>query len=136
MSTQVEKVCPVVLRVGASGLEILIFDHPIAGSQLIKGTLGPGESVGVAALRELAEESGISSGVLDRDLGRSFDIVADEIWHFVLIGWSGLADQWDFETQDDHGHRFSFGWWPINLTASQNWDPRYIRALHHIHAAL
>lgn len=55
------KVCPVVLRKSGSNLELLVFEHPLADVQLIKGTLElTDSSVESAALRELEEESGIS----------------------------------------------------------------------------
>lgn len=60
----VDKVCPVVLRQGNEGTEILVFRHPLAGVQLVKGTREAGESIAQAALRELAEESGITSGAV------------------------------------------------------------------------
>ncbi len=33
------KVCPVVLRKSLSALELLLFEHPLADVQLVKGTL-------------------------------------------------------------------------------------------------
>ncbi len=65
MST-VDKVCPVVFR-DASMQQILAFEHPKAGVQLVKGGIEPGESVRAAALRELAEESGIAETGIAED---------------------------------------------------------------------
>jgi len=67
MST-IDKVCPVVFR-DASMRQILAFEHPRRGVQLVKGGLEPGESVRAAALRELAEESGIADTGVVADLG-------------------------------------------------------------------
>ncbi|MDF4937158.1 NUDIX domain-containing protein, partial [Vibrio parahaemolyticus] len=54
----IDKVCPVVLR--NQNQEILLFKHPLAGVQLVKGTVEVfDESYIIAAKRELAEESGI-----------------------------------------------------------------------------
>ena len=40
------KVCPVVLRgTTADGIDILAFRHPLAGAQLVKGTIEIAESV-------------------------------------------------------------------------------------------
>ena len=50
------KVCPVVFRRVDSVVEVLAFEHPVAGYQLVKGTVESGESIETAALRELAEE--------------------------------------------------------------------------------
>ena len=49
------KVCAVVVRDG----RLLMFRHPCAGWQLVKGSLERGEAVGSAAVRELFEEAGI-----------------------------------------------------------------------------
>lgn len=48
-----------VIREGAGGCELLVFDHTDAGTQLPKGRIDPGESAEAAATRELAEESGL-----------------------------------------------------------------------------
>jgi len=48
MST-IDKVCPVVFR-DASMRQILAFEHPRRGVQLVKGGVEPGESVRAAAL--------------------------------------------------------------------------------------
>lgn len=56
-----QKVAILVTRPGPSGQEVLVFEHVevAAGVQVPAGTVEPGEDVRVAALRELAEESGI-----------------------------------------------------------------------------
>jgi 8-oxo-dGTP pyrophosphatase MutT (NUDIX family) len=48
------KACPVVLRSLGDG-EILAFEHPLAGWQLVKGTVEAGELPRDAAIRELYE---------------------------------------------------------------------------------
>ena len=57
----VRKVCACVVRRGDCGPEVLVFDHPEAGTQLPKGTLEPHEDAADGALRELAEETGVTS---------------------------------------------------------------------------
>lgn len=47
------KVCPVILRKNNNILEILLFKHPTAGIQLVKGTIEKSEPVFQAAIREL-----------------------------------------------------------------------------------
>lgn len=64
---EADKSCPVVLR-GRETLEILAFEHPLAGLQLVKGSVEPGEPTDLAAIRELKEEAGIQSTV-KRNLG-------------------------------------------------------------------
>jgi ADP-ribose pyrophosphatase YjhB (NUDIX family) len=51
------KACPVVFRKKAGLMEILAFRHPIAGYQLVKGTININEGIEQAAERELLEES-------------------------------------------------------------------------------
>jgi 8-oxo-dGTP pyrophosphatase MutT (NUDIX family) len=53
-----KKVVPVILRHPTQSLEILAFRHPLAGSQLVKGTIEQGEKYDEAAIRELFEETG------------------------------------------------------------------------------
>jgi 8-oxo-dGTP pyrophosphatase MutT (NUDIX family) len=48
-----------VVRGAPPRAEILVFDHPVAGTQIPKGTMDEGEGVVDAALRELHEESGV-----------------------------------------------------------------------------
>lgn len=55
------KACPVVVRQKQGCLEILAFRHPIAGCQLVKGSIEAGEDAGRAALRELCQDAGINS---------------------------------------------------------------------------
>ena len=106
------KVCPIVLRKSGSTLELLVFEHPLADVQLIKGTLElTDSSVESAALRELEEESGISkvsSTKYLRSWERGFQ---NQLWHFVLSEVSeSLPNNWTFYTQDDGGHEFNFFW--------------------------
>jgi len=55
----VGKVTAFVTRLGASGPEVCVFDHPRAGVQLPAGTLEPGEDVYAGARREAFEETGL-----------------------------------------------------------------------------
>jgi 8-oxo-dGTP pyrophosphatase MutT (NUDIX family) len=46
---------------------LLVFDHPLAGTQLPSGTVEPGEEASEAAMREVREETGVrlpSSGIV------------------------------------------------------------------------
>jgi len=49
--TLAHKACPVVFR-DPSMQQILAFEHPSAGLQLVKGGIEPGENPRAAALRE------------------------------------------------------------------------------------
>ena len=130
-----QKVCPVVLRTSFAGRDILAFQHPLAGHQLVKGTLEAGETPAEAALRELAEEAGIC-GTASADLGSSADIDSGQIWHFVQVDTDVLPENWVFETADDGGHRFAFFWWSLQSEPGLDWNYAYARALGHIRKAL
>ena len=48
------KACPVILRVNQNNeLEILAFKHPMAGNQLVKGTIEDGETLEQACVLSL-----------------------------------------------------------------------------------
>jgi 8-oxo-dGTP pyrophosphatase MutT (NUDIX family) len=128
MST-VDKVCPVVFR-DASMRQILAFEHPQAGVQLVKGAIGPGESVRAAALRELAEEAGIAdTGVLE-DLGTWESGHRGHVWSLQLCAFPrGLPESWTHHCVDRGGRQFRFFWHDVNQAPGDNWRPHYRRAL-------
>ena len=75
------KACPVVAQI-IDGMEhLLVFKHPLAGYQLVKGTIELGERPSHAAVRELDEESGIRNAQAVRDLAacRTF------LWFSAMI---------------------------------------------------
>jgi len=63
------KLCACVIRDGADGPELLVFEHPRAGIQIPKGTLEEGESHRDGVLRELAEETGVTDVEIVRSIG-------------------------------------------------------------------
>ncbi|EMK3386177.1 NUDIX hydrolase [Vibrio parahaemolyticus] len=106
------KVCPVVLRKSGNYRELLVFEHPLAEVQLVKGTLEPSDiSIESAALRELEEESGLSSVSSAHYLDCWESGFQNQQWHFVLCEIDQeLPNSWSFFTQDDGGHEFNFFW--------------------------
>ncbi|CAE6948756.1 NUDIX domain [Vibrio sp. B1FLJ16] len=106
------KVCPVVLRNQSDEIELLLFQHPLAGVQIVKGTLEEDdESVESAVLRELKEESGISQVSGTEYMCCWESGYQDQLWHFVRCDViEVLPERWDFFTQDDGGLTFSFFW--------------------------
>ena len=118
MQLQPNKVCPVVLRGSARGVDILAFEHPLAGRQLVKGTIEPGEDVAAAALRELAEESGIATASVSRMLGVWSSGFERQVWAFVeCVPELSLPDTWAHDAPDDGGHTFGFFWHPLHEPA-------------------
>jgi 8-oxo-dGTP pyrophosphatase MutT (NUDIX family) len=130
-----EKVVPVVLRQRGE-TEILGFVHPLAGRQVVKGTIEPGESPEAAALRELAEEAGITGVRATGSLGRSSDIVAGETWHFVRVAVPELPEHWVHHTADDGGRDFDFFWQSLQTPPDVEWHENFQRALTFIRDAV
>lgn len=132
-----EKVCPFILRKNAElQTEVLVFQHPVAGIQLVKGTLEADESIVEAAIRELFEESGIIRTVEHcAYIGQCQ--IASTPWHFIAIDILdlSLSEQWQYQTLDDYGHVFSFFWLPVpHLLAldESRIHPKYLDAVLYI----
>lgn len=128
------KVCPVVYRTSNGIDELLAFRHPSAGKQFVKGSIKEGEAACDAALRELAEESGIQtvSGFLD--LGEA--PIGEVLWHFFAVTTDGLPDRWAHQTQDDLGHVFTFFWHPLAKDLDYEWHSQFHEALSVIRRAM
>lgn len=78
------KARPVLLRNTEKGIEILAFEHPLAGNQLVKGSIKRNETLEFACKRELTEESGLI-GKADRCLGIWHSNYQNQIWGFCLM---------------------------------------------------
>ncbi len=131
------KAVPVVLRKRNERTEVLLFEHPLAGTQLVKGTIEPGESVPEAAARELAEESGLLAAGDIFDLGTWEQCPAGQVWHFreVLVE-QDLPETWSHFTRDGGGQTFRFLWHPLYAPAPPNCHPVYVAALAFLRAQL
>ena len=130
-----DKSCPVVLRTRET-LEILAFEHPLAGLQLVKGSVDPGESTDLAAVRELIEEAGIQS-TARRDLSEWHSIVTGHTWAFHECHVAqDLPDTWVHFAEDDGGHEFRFFWHPLMSEPSERWHQVFRDALSFLRTAL
>jgi 8-oxo-dGTP pyrophosphatase MutT (NUDIX family) len=130
MQHYIHKVCPVILRQQGGSWQILAFHHPLAGTQLIKGTLEAGEQPESAVLRELAEESGIDQAVVVEKIGELAVHETEQHWHlFLCQPVIAPAEQWSFFTLDGGGHLFQFFWHRLDETPDESWHPAYKRAL-------
>src|SRR5215472_11631901 len=117
------KACPVVFR-DSTASRILVFRHPSAGIQLVKGTIEPGESPSDAALRELHEEAGIADATVCRDLGlwdAGFD---GQVWSLQLCATlTALPECWSHHCPDDGGMELYFFWHDLHADPSEEWHP-------------
>jgi 8-oxo-dGTP pyrophosphatase MutT (NUDIX family) len=126
------KACPIVLRDSAVP-KIMVFRHPSAGIQLVKGTIEAGENPADAALRELREESGISDAAVRQDLG-CWDAGYDgQIWSLQLCtATRALPESWIHRCADDGGLDLHFFWRDLEAGGSEDWHPLFRRALEFI----
>jgi 8-oxo-dGTP pyrophosphatase MutT (NUDIX family) len=122
------KACPVVLRLRESEAEILALRHPLAGYQLVKGTIEPAESLPHACARELWEESGLQASA-EQYLGRWEAGFAGQVWGFYLMRLACRPpDSWEHYTTNGGGHIFSYFWQPLASTPGEEWHPLFQQA--------
>ncbi|RMS84389.1 NUDIX hydrolase [Pseudomonas savastanoi] len=130
-----DKACAVVVR-ERGALEILAFEHPLAGLQLVKGSVEPGESTDMAAVRELMEEAGIQATVR-RHLGEWRSPVTGHTWAFHECHVAqDLPDNWVHFAEDDGGHEFRFFWHPLMSEPSERWHQVFKDALSFLRITL
>ena len=122
------KACPVVVRRIAGRTEILAFRHPLAGCQLVKGTMEDGETVERSAERELLEESGVV-GAASNYLGTVQMSEPEQEWHFVVCDVGKTSETWTHRTSDGGGLDFEFFWYPLDQEPNESWHPVFRRAL-------
>ncbi|CTQ50046.1 NUDIX domain-containing protein [Jannaschia donghaensis] len=121
--------CPVVRR----GRDILAFRHPLAGHQIVKGGIEPGEDAEAAALRELSEEAGIA-GAAAWPIATRCDVQPGERWHFFDVTTNSLPERWTHHTKDNGGHTFAF-FWLTSRDDLSGFAPRFQRAIEIVRAA-
>jgi len=131
-----KKACPVVIRDIRGEKQLLCFKHPLAGLQLVKGSIEPGESLFRACERELLEESGIVARAFSC-LGAWDSGFERQMWGVCLMQpEQALANQWCHWTQDDGGKCFSFFWHPLSCPLPEPRHAVYERARVYITQAL
>lgn len=106
-----------VLREGAEGRELLVFEHaglPEAGLQVPGGTVEAGETPREAVAREVLEESGLPLEGWEE--AAAFEANGDH-WHcFVTTPALVLPDTWRCEPlgpEAGKGLRFEYRWTPL-----------------------
>lgn len=117
------KACPIVLRERDTGTEILSFEHPNQDFQLVKGTIEPGESHDLAALRELEEESGISDAHIVRFLQKVHFTEEQQSWSVYLCKTGELPENWSHMALEGDGeeHEFRFFWHRLDDDLGDEW---------------
>jgi GrpB-like predicted nucleotidyltransferase (UPF0157 family)/8-oxo-dGTP pyrophosphatase MutT (NUDIX family) len=107
------KVAALVLRPGVDGPELLVFDHPNAGTQLPAGTGLLDEDPIAAARRELFEETGVDA--IDQGRLLRTDAEADRVRHLVRFHLSQqvTAESWYVITPDGGGLCWRCRWLPL-----------------------
>jgi 8-oxo-dGTP pyrophosphatase MutT (NUDIX family) len=124
-----DKACPVVFR-DSSMRQILAFEHPQAGLQIVKGSIEPGEHPRIAALRELAEEAGITDTDIAQDLGTWSSGRDNHVWSLHLCTYSpALPETWVHRCPDDGGQDLRFFWHDVHAEPGERWAPPFREAL-------
>ena len=134
MTKNIRKVVPIFLRKFDSQNEILVFRHPLAGIQIVKGTVEENETLEFAALRELKEESGITDAFINKYLGIHYPTQKGANWHVFLCETEQLLpENWQHFCADDGRLVFSFFWHPLNVSPNNEWHPIFQELLQFIH---
>ncbi len=143
------KAAAVVVRTTAYGPELLVFRHPLAGVQIPKGSIESGESPADAAVRELAEESGILAGRVIRHVGwHQFEVGEDatndepretQIWHtFLIAADAERRDSWSHQASGSEiEERLVFEFFWLTLADARNIvAPRYVASIDFVATAI
>lgn len=133
MKNKMTKVVPIIYRKNNTNIDLLVFRHPLAGIQMVKGTVEEQEELSVAALRELKEESGIQHAKIEQYLGVHYPVEPGPDWHvFQCVSELKLSEKWDHFCEDDGGLVFSFFWHPLFEPPTEEWHPLFKALLKYI----
>ena len=128
-----QKVVPILLKQIENQTHLLVFRHPLAGIQIIKGTVEENETLEQACLRELFEESGIVQSNIKSYLGLHQPKVLGPAWHiFLCETQQNLPSHWTHFCLDDGGLNFDFFWHPLDSLPTDEWHPIFQDALNFI----
>jgi len=109
------KATAVVTRGNGPLRELLVFEHARTGLQLPAGTVEHGETFQAAAIRELAEETGIANATLHAELGHLDEISEAgnpfhrHLFHFEPVG--PTEERWQHPC--DCGDEITLFWLPL-----------------------
>jgi 8-oxo-dGTP pyrophosphatase MutT (NUDIX family) len=138
----VKKVLAYIIRQGARGREVLVFDReesPESGTQVPAGTVDDGEELLSALFREIHEESGLQFTKIYHELGK-FEWVHEgrnELHKRNVFQLDGahLPNEWLHDVSgvgEDTGMQFRYFWLPVEkaetlLAADQGAYLRYLK---------
>ena len=136
---RVDKAAPCLVRASSAGSELLVFQHPMAGVQVPKGTVEPGESPEDAALRELREETGIDGarvrervGTWERIAGAGPDERGPDERHLWHVYWiesrTALPERWTHVVRvagPEDGLRFECHWLALRAESAERLHPLF-----------
>lgn len=125
------KACAIVTRDIDERVQVLLFRHPTAGVQIVKGGRIGCETPIQTAKRELYEESGLeaSSGAF---LFQQDQPEIGQTWAIIKCNVIETRDKWIWQTHDDFGHAFRFFWHDLSTGAPEEMDEIFSR----VYAAL
>ena len=130
------KACPVVTRIRNGQTELLVFKHPLAGNQLVKGTVEADEKLGSACERELLEESGLQA-TCGKYLGCWDAQFEGQVWGFYQMEVIGdLSERWVHFTQDGGGLEFEFFWHRLDGELGEEFHPLFKSAFQYLRQTL
>ncbi len=128
--TTLLKVLAYVTRRIGNDTELLVIDHrdhPDAGTQVPAGTIEPGESPEAAAIRELAEETGLTNATLvDRIDVYEWEKPETGQWQrrhvYQFNAPVKTSDRWEYVVsagRGDKGLKFICYWLPIHVAEAR-----------------
>lgn len=129
--SETQEVCPVVLRRGESGVEVLAYVHPSLGRQFVTGSMAKSEPPEPAARRVLRQQSGVSWAGPMNFIGALPIGEAPTLWHLFLIASDGLQETWTHTMSADGALVHGFFWLPLDAPLDEDWHADFV-TLHNI----
>ncbi len=126
-----------VIRPNVEGhSELLVFDHPEAGTQIPKGRVDPGESHREAAIRELAEESGLNLEPTSFIAAFEYEFlhpytgetVQEDGYVWLFDAPPDVDEAWTHEPEEE-ALPFSYRWIPIDDRTAGDVHPHFAKVI-------
>ena len=126
----------VIKRGVEGGSELLVFDHPEAGTQIPKGRVDPGESHREAAIRELAEESGLNLEPTRFIAAFRYEFlhpytgetVQEDGYVWLFEASTEMPESWTHEPEEE-ALPFSFRWISLDERTADHVHPHFAKVI-------